>query len=228
MKILSAHFLRSHETLFSILLAIFFLVGTVSHLIRDLRPWMLFLTPGVLGVVGILAVLFWWAGSGQRPWVLILWVLSTYVVTFALEAIGTHTGMVFGAYTYGQGLGFMALSVPLVIGFNWTIVVLGVHSWVSFLPNAPLRVLATALGCVAFDVVMEPVAMDPRMDYWSWAVGYVPLQNYLAWFVIAALAAIWLEALELKPAGLFARAFVVIQIVFFLVLFVAFSFFSLA
>lgn len=220
--------LRQKEPLFTVLLAAFFLVGTISHLVLPLRPWMSLLTPWVLWAVGILAVVFWWIGSRQSQLILLLWVLSTYALTFVLEALGTHTGLIFGAYTYGQGLGLRLFAVPLVIGFNWTIVVLGIHAWVSRLPHAFLRILATAAGCVFFDVVMEPAAINPRMDYWTWAGGDVPFQNYLAWFVIAALATAWFEALDLKPAGLFAKAFVVIQLAFFLILNVAFYLFNLA
>jgi putative membrane protein len=210
------------------LLAVFFTVGTVSHLIAFLRPWMMLLTPFVLFVVGVLTVVFWWAQTQHPPRPILLWVLITYVVTFSLEALGTHTGLVFGAYTYGQGLGPMLMAVPLVIGFNWTIVVLGTHAWFAWLKQPWQRVLATAAGCVLFDVVMEPVAMNPKMDYWNWALGHVPLQNYVAWFVIAALAAIYFEVLKLRPAGLFARAFVLIQVIFFVVLLVGFQVFHLA
>lgn len=207
--------LRRHEALASVLLAVFFAVGIASHLVATLRPLMTHLTPWVLTAAGLLTVLFWDAG---RPQFALLWVASTYAVTFALEALGTHTGLVFGAYTYGAGLGPKLLDVPLVIGFNWTIVVLGIHALVAGLGRPWQRVLGTAAGAVLFDWVMEPVAIDPRMDYWSWAAVEVPLQNYVAWFVIAALAAVWLEALRLRPAGAFARVFVLTQGVFFVVL----------
>jgi hypothetical protein len=38
-----------------------------------------------------------------------------------------------------------------------------------------------------FDWIMEPVAI--RLDYWTWAGGDIPMQNYFAWFVIATVSA---------------------------------------
>ena len=41
------------------------------------------------------------------------------------EAVGVRTGAIFGAYSYGDVLGARLLAVPPVIGFNWTLTLLG-------------------------------------------------------------------------------------------------------
>ena len=35
---------------------------------------------------------------------------------------------------------------------------------------------------MVFDIFMEPAAM--KLGYWNWTSGSVPVQNYVAWFVI--------------------------------------------
>lgn len=218
-----AEVLRREESRAALLFVIFFAVGTLGHLLASLRPTMRILTPGVLWFSGLLALAFWWAVQPERWPSLLGWAVLTYVLTFFLEALGTHTGWIFGAYTYGEGLGPRLFSVPLVIGFNWTVVVLGCGSLFATVSQRWLRPPLTALACVAFDVILEPLAMDPRMDYWFWEGGMVPLQNYLAWFWISLAAAWALEALRLRPAGIFGRVFVLTQAGFFLILHLAFQ-----
>jgi putative membrane protein len=45
--------------------------------------------------------------------------------------------------------------------------------------------VAAAALMVVYDFTLEPAAI--HFDMWTWAGGAVPLQNYLAWFVIAFL-----------------------------------------
>ena len=49
--------------------------------------------------------------------------------------------------------------------------------------NVWLGALFTGVSATIFDVIMEPVAME--LDYWDWAGGNIPMQNYVAWFIIA-------------------------------------------
>ena len=104
------------------IIAFFFSVGVVGH--KLLPEWMAFLTPPVLWVYGLLAVFIAASGvqiegSGTPGKVarrrFISWVGITYIITFALEAIGTATGVIFGPYTYGGVLGIMVFSVPVGI-----------------------------------------------------------------------------------------------------------------
>ncbi|HMM11021.1 MAG TPA: carotenoid biosynthesis protein [Bacteroidales bacterium] len=113
----------------------------------------------------------------------VLWFLICAVGGFLLEAIGTATGLIFGSYIYGNGMGIRVLSVPLMIGLSWSVLVFstsaillpyGLH-WV-------LRSIIGALLMVGYDILLEPVAM--RFDFWDWEGGVIPLQNYVAWFVI--------------------------------------------
>jgi uncharacterized membrane protein len=185
----------------------FFAVGTLGHYLEATRTLMLSFTPCVLLLFGLSALLPLFLA---RAWKVLVWVAGTYVVTFALEAIGVATGAIFGVYHYGPTLGPKVLSVPVIIGFNWVVVVLGsisVAGWIATnlaptdgheASNGASRIrwaiqflaapLLVGVLAVLFDLVLEPVAM--RFDYWQWATPQVPLRNYIAWFVIAAAVSI--------------------------------------
>lgn len=171
-----------------LILVVFYAVGVFGHLWAPTAGWMEVLTPWFLAAAGGVAL----ASSASplgRPG-LWAWLGSTLVVTFALEAVGVATGLVFGAYHYTAVLGTNLFGVPPVIGFNWVLVVLGVRSLVDrggpTLPEA-VKVVVVAALCVLFDAVLEPVAISHH--YWVWAQGTPPWQNYLAWGLIAAGAA---------------------------------------
>ena len=164
---------------------VFYGVGVVGHLIDGLRPLMLAMTPYFLPVMGLLSLAFLFRMGHRVLW---FWMAGTVVLTWLIEVVGVHTGLVFGEYVYGRGLGAPILGVPPLIGFNWALVCLGVLLWVA--PWAeerqvprPAVALAVALLATGFDWVMEPVAVT--LGYWSWSGGDIPVQNYAAWFAIA-------------------------------------------
>jgi putative membrane protein len=169
---------------------VFYGVGVAGHLIAGLRPLMLAMTPYFLPLMGVLSLAFLFRMGHRTLWV---WMLGTVVVTWLIEVVGVHTGLVFGEYVYGRGLGVPILGVPPLIGFNWALVCLGVLLWIAPWAEArrlpsPVIALGVAFLATGFDWVMEPVAVT--LGYWSWSGGDIPLQNYAAWFVIA-FAASW-------------------------------------
>lgn len=85
-----------------------------------------------------------------------------------------------------------------------------------------LAAVLTGLIATAFDWIMEPVAIG--LDYWTWAGGDIPLQNYAAWFAIALVSSyLYRRAVRRPssgggpsgPAGTLAVAYVIIQALFF-------------
>ena len=203
-------------------LAVLFTVGAVGHAVPESLPWMLVLTPGFSLLTGLLVAAPSVAAGG---WRFGIWVAAAYAFTFLAEAAGVATGAIFGEYAYGPTLGWAWRSVPLIIAFNWVMVVNGaicIAGRILSLRAAPGRRIALPLlaGAIAaaFDWVMEPVAI--RLDYWTWAGGSIPLQNYAAWFVLAAgLAAFHprqlQRACELGTTGRLAGVYVVLQAAFF-------------
>jgi putative membrane protein len=197
-----------------LLLPIFYAMGCIFHLIDRTYPLMLTLTPyTILGtaVIGFLPDIL---TCNRR---LVMWAVGTFVCTLLLEILGVATGLVFGSYAYGSTLGFSLGEVPVLIGINWTLIIMGslalVKRWIT---HSTIAALATAACTVIFDWIMEPVAM--ALDYWNWDAGHIPLQNYIAWFVIAFVFARVHEALELKSTTPIPSLIVGVQAVFFLFL----------
>ncbi|SIQ60220.1 putative membrane protein [Alkalispirochaeta americana] len=167
--------------------AVFFIlysVGALGHLFGPTREIMLAMTPWFLLTLGVVSLLPLVAGGRRYVW---FWAVGTFLLTYLLEVLGVHTGLVFGGYQYGRGMGVPVFGVPPLIGFNWVLVCLGairlVQGWT--LPWG-VKVLIAAALATAFDYLMEPVAI--ALGYWSWAGGEIPLQNYVAWFLIALVA----------------------------------------
>lgn len=196
------------------ILLIFYSVGIAGHIYTPTFPLMTTLTFWVLLVFGLLVFLQIYLKGSKG---LLLWALVTYLFTFSMEALGVATGLVFGSYVYGDTLGLMILEVPVVIGFNWMIIVLGLSVWVFRHVKNPLAGgFITAAGATLFDWIMEPAAI--ALDYWSWAGGDIPLQNYLAWFVIAFICSSAFGACKLRSSSNLGVYYVGIQILFFIAL----------
>ena len=226
----------------SLIIALFFAGGVAGHYFRPAA--MPRLTPSVLWVFGLFVTVRslrggwvedaagrgrrargeesdWAAGAAGRerrarlPVRELVWIAATSTITFILEAVGVHTGAVFGDYSYGDVLGFSLFSVPLVIGFNWVLVVLGGLRAVQNLPG--WAAVPSAAGItVIFDWILEPLAI--RLGYWSWNWDGVPLQNYLAWFIISMFAAALFRMLKLRLDSRLPLYYLVIQASFFIAL----------
>jgi len=190
----------------------FFLFGIIGHSIAPLFSIMLLLTPWILLICG-LGVLY--ADIKEKNTPLLLWVLAAYLLTFLLEVAGVKTGLLFGSYNYGTVLGLSLWGVPLLIGFNWVLVVLGIYSLLERTPLPSWSILLlTALMATLFDFIMEPVAVG--LGYWIWHKGDIPLQNYAMWFLIALLCALMLKSFKASSKTLLIGYYVVIQSLFFI------------
>lgn len=114
----------------------------------------------------------------------IIWFAIIALAGYLLEVIGVKTGLIFGEYTYGSMLGIKILEVPLIIGLNWAVLVYATAAVVrSFSWPGWLKAAAASTLMLAYDFLLEPVAI--RFDFWTWAGGSIPVQNYAAWWVIA-------------------------------------------
>jgi putative membrane protein len=197
---------------------IIFAVGIFGHLYSPLRALMLTLTPATLLITG--AVVFFEAFTDKKS-NLLYWGILTYILTFTLEAIGVNTGFIFGNYKYGEILGLSIFSVPVIIGFNWVMVILGAVSIAKiFFDNIALNSFSAALLAVIFDFILEPIAI--RLNYWNWENNVIPAQNYIAWFVIAFISSLIFYKLKVKiKSSIFIHYFFV-QLIFFITLLIFF------
>jgi putative membrane protein len=197
----------------SIFLSVFYGVGLLGHFLPSTRPLMLTVTPYFLFVFALIPLV---PVVRERRYGVYLWALATLVITFFLEALGTHTGLIFGPYSYGPTLGLKLFQVPIVIALNWLIVIMAVLSLTASIRSSFLAALLVGAGAVLFDFVMEPVAI--ALDYWTWQAVTIPLQNYLAWFGIAFATALVFRLVRLRVDTRIPPLYVAVQFVFFLVL----------
>jgi len=193
------------------ILSVLYTVGLIG-ILWPLHKQFILLTPLNL-LVSLGLVLFFhphWKLSSR------LLLLFCFGFGFGMELLGVQTGLVFGDYSYGQTLGWKIGGTPLMIGFNWVMLVYcsGVTVNHFFTPQSPWlkTIIATAL-MVLLDILIEPVAI--RYDFWSWAGEEIPLQNYLAWFGIAFVLLRIFFYIEEQTSNKVGIALFILQFLFF-------------
>jgi putative membrane protein len=196
-------------------LAVFFGVGLVLHLIPPTRPVMLFITPFALLAAGAYVL------GALAPWKqprLLGFLIGAFLFTFAAEAVGVATGLVFGEYRYGEALGPKLFGVPPLIGLVWCLVALGAVSLSLLLfRRRALALVFAPLCCVVFDVVLEQGAVF--LGYWTWGNGAaVPLRNYAAWGAISFILTAVFLLLRIDVPSRLPAANVIIQFIFFFII----------
>lgn len=112
-----------------------------------------------------------------------VWLIA-FVVGMLVEIVGVETGSIFGSYYYGENLGLKLMGVPYMIGVNWAVLSFTTASISTRLTNNFwAAVLTGATLMLGLDFLLESLASV--FDFWHFENGEVPVQNYLAWFVIA-------------------------------------------
>jgi len=107
-----------------------------------------------------------------------------FFIGFFVEVVGVNTALLFGEYSYGKTLGTKLMDTPLIIGVNWILLAFSSFSVSSyFLKNKTLIILLSSVIMVMMDVLIEPIAIS--LDFWTWAGGEIPLQNYVMWFLVS-------------------------------------------
>lgn len=125
------------------------------------------------------------------------------VTSLAIEALGVSTGIPFGAYAYGSGLGpHLPGGVPWTIPVSWATAATAAYLLAaSFRPGGAaadrsIRVLATSALLLAWDLALDP-AMSTLNGFWTWeregAWYGVPLSNLAGWYLSGLLFAAILE-----------------------------------
>ena len=125
-----------------------------------------------------------WPSAGARRWGLYILIGS-----LGVETVGACTGWPFGSYHYTGNFGPLLGVVPMTIPLAWYVVVTNSLFIVrAVLPHAPRwgEALLTGLLCTIYDFILEPFATLIK-HYWVWRDNAVPLQNYIAWFVLSGL-----------------------------------------
>ena len=164
---------------FSVFTIWLFHLSGVIGISLGFEQWFISLTPINLTLMMLLLVF-----NGPMNLIMLLGIISFGLIGFFIESIGVASGFPFGAYSYGENLGWKVIGVPLLIGVNWSMLVLITSEIAQQMhKKKAVVVLIAALLMVLLDFFLEMSA--PPFDFWTFEGGVAPLQNYIAWFVVA-------------------------------------------
>ncbi len=138
---------------------------------------------------------------------------------FIIEVIGVKTGLVFGKYSYGDGLGFKLLNVPLIISINWAMLIFaGIRIVSGIFANKIVSLVVAAILVTIIDLIIEQVA--PRLDFWKFEGGLPGLHNYIGWIGVAFFTSYFFYPTIIKGNLSVSLIILILQIIFFTSLFI--------
>jgi len=202
---------KNIEIISTWIIIILFSVGIIGHSISQLRNLMILLTPITLSITTVIVVLNILKEKRSTNF---NWILVVVLFTLAIEILGVKTKLIFGEYEYGNVLGIKIYDVPIIIGFNWALIILGaIQISEKYIDKKYIAIIVSSFLAVLFDFILEPVAV--KLVYWSWKGNNIPVQNYLAWFVISLLASFLYFILKIKINSSLPKIYFIVQIIFF-------------
>jgi len=140
-----------------------------------------------------------------------------FLTGYLIEVAGVNTGLIFGSYNYDDNLGFKLFNTPLMIGFNWLLMIYITSSIADQLKiNTGLKVFLASILMIVYDLILEQLA--PKLNFWEWNDTIVPLQNYIAWFVIAMLFHSLIKINKIRTTNRLSLTVYICQLIFFLAL----------
>ncbi|RME95750.1 MAG: carotenoid biosynthesis protein [Bacteroidetes bacterium] len=211
-RLASAWAMTRSELLFSFFLVFAFVSGVQAHVMPQVYPLTRYITDALL--LAVCLPLLWFAWQRRQDKQFVWWILATYWITFFTEVAGVATGAIFGEYRYGPTMWIQWLNVPLVIALNWTLLIMATAQLAAKLSVRPVVAsILTGVFIVAYDYFIEPVAI--ALDYWQWAGGEIPNQNYLAWGLIAGVLSYPLHRLQISYQTPVLYVYAVAQFIFF-------------
>jgi putative membrane protein len=200
----------TNDQIAKIAIVIWYLVGIAGFLIHPLQPLFQKLTP--FGMVMAAALQMFFHEPKNRKSSLAF--LGIVLFGFVVEVIGVNTQAIFGFYIYGNSLGPKLWNTPLIIGFNWLVLVYCITSLASPIRNTWYFPLVGAATMVAFDWLMEPVAI--ANDLWYWGSGVIPDKNYIDWFLVSGFLFLLIRILKVEISNRIAGLLLMMQVIFFL------------
>jgi uncharacterized membrane protein len=189
-------------------LAVTYLVGLIGfimapHIFQRLTP---------INLIYSALLVFLFHRNWSRGFIVFAIIIA--LTGFAIERAGVYTGQIFGQYAYGSALGYKLLDVPLLIALNWLLLIYctGTSSGLAKIAWWKQAILGAVL-MVTMDVLIEPFAI--QYGLWQWMGGHIPMQNYLAWFIVSLALLMPFHYYRFAEKNLVAVALYLIQLVFF-------------
>ncbi|MFQ3351771.1 MAG: putative membrane protein [Candidatus Marivariicella framensis] len=144
-----------------------------------------------------------------------------FIIGMFTEILGVNYGLIFGTYFYGEALGPKLLGVPILIGYNWAMVLIITASIAQKInKNFYTRIFLGVTLMLFLDLLIEPVA--PDLDFWIFDSGIAPIQNYLGWVFVSFLLHFIYQKLKIKKNNNFSNHLYFLQILFFVLLLIKF------
>lgn len=135
---------------------------------------------------------------------------------FFIEVIGVKTHLIFGNYWYGNTLGLKLLEVPVLIGLNWFLLIYIIATSFRKIKNNFLFAIVCAAIMTFLDIFIEPIAI--KLDFWQWQNSIIPMQNYVAWFIISFFLFLFFRKVNKNLSNRFSIIVLAIQFLFFTIL----------
>jgi putative membrane protein len=197
---------------------IFYTVGFIGSAAPFSHQLFLKLFPLAL-LMSFVAILLFHQDTFNAKTIIVLAMIGIW--SFFIEVTGVNTHLIFGNYRYGNALGIKLFNTPILIAINWVMLTY-TGSSITERTSLPLslKIIISSLLVLLYDLVLEQIA--PALDMWYWE-REVPLQNYVAWFVIAVIFQIFIRVSGIKTRNSIAIKIILIQIIFFISLIVYFK-----
>jgi bisanhydrobacterioruberin hydratase len=198
---------------------IFYVIGVLGVTIPPTRNLFIYLTPFALLISFSTVIFFHQEGFDTKTISVFIFIL---VISYFIEVTGVKTGLIFGNYSYGKGLGPKLLATPLMIGINWLLLVYCTSVIFDRLPvHAIFKIFFPSLLMVIYDLIMEQVA--PHLEMWYFDGDTVPLRNYISWFFTAFSLHSLIKLTGIKTTNKLAPLIFCCQLSFFGILFLYFT-----
>ena len=195
-------------------LIIFYIVGLAGFLMPFTRNIFLALAKWAL-LLNIVLILWFHKRKYDSKTIIIFSLI--FILGYIIETVGVNTGLIFGNYRYGDALGPKIFKTPLLIGINWLMLSYCFASAAARLKMpAPIKIIACSAGMLIYDIIMEQSAS--LLGMWYWKNGSIPLQNYAAWLIAAAVFQTLLTGSGLKLKNPVAVTILICQFAFFILL----------
>ena len=178
-----------------ILLIVVFPFGTIFMLRGLITPEFTWMVTGYLSIIASITVLY--LVSITETVTSLFFTGAVIILATGAEAVGLKTGSPFGERLFYDNLvPFLPGGVPLAIPLFWLII--SVNSFLIcrlLIPNPknPYIVpFAAGFIILAFDVLLEPFGSFINR-YWIWNNNYVPVYNFISWYIIGFMFTFMLE-----------------------------------
>lgn len=206
------------QTVLIFIIILFHVVGLAGFATDALQPLFLQIVPFHLLLMLVVVCI---SHQDINPKFL-LFLIIVPLTGFGAEWLGVHKHILFGNYVYGQTLGYKWRDIPVIIGFNWFLLVYATGTLMQKIPMHSVfaRVVTGGFIMTMLDIFIEPAAV--RFDYWHWTVASeyltAPVSNYLSWFMVSAVMLLVFEACRFKKQNAVGGVLLLAQFVFFILL----------